>query len=108
MAQLRREYDEFARRDAEVIAVGPENAERFKSFWDEHEMPFPGIPDPEHRAADLYGQKVSLIRGGRMPAMFVIDKAGTVRYKHYANSMADIPRNRDILALLDGLNREGK
>ncbi len=39
-----------------------------------------------------------------MPALFVIDKTGQVRYQHYGNSMSDIPENKSILNLLDALN----
>lgn len=41
---------------------------------------------------------------GRMPALFVIDKTGIVRYQHYGHDMQDIPENSTILSLLDELN----
>jgi len=41
-----------------------------------------------------------------MPAMMLIDKAGQIRYQHYANSMRDIPSNQSILSILDKLNQE--
>jgi hypothetical protein len=33
MAQLRQDYQQFIDRQAEVIAIGPEDAETFASFW---------------------------------------------------------------------------
>jgi peroxiredoxin Q/BCP len=106
MAQLHQEYPKFTERDAEVIAVGPEDAKGFADFWLAHRMPFPGIPDPQHRLARLYGQQVKLLKFGRMPALAVIDKAGRIRYAHYADSMSDIATDDEILALLDDLNKE--
>ena len=106
MAQLRQDYRKFTDRQAEVIAVGPEDNEAFSSFWDGHKMPFPGIPDPKHVIARLYGQKVNLIKLGRMPALVVIDKEGRIRYGHYGDSMSDIPSDDEILSMLDELNRE--
>jgi peroxiredoxin len=106
MAQLRREYAKFTDRQAEVIAVGPEDVKAFADFWVGHRMPFPGIPDPRHYIAGLYGQKVKFRKFGRMPALVVIDKQGRVRYSHYGDSMSDIPADEDILALLDDLNKE--
>ncbi len=106
MAQLRRDYDKFTDRGAEVIAVGPEKTKSFAEFWSGHEMPFPGIPDPEHKIAKLYGQQVKPLKLGRMPALIVIDKEGRVRYGHYGDSMSDIPTDEDILAMLDGFNKE--
>ncbi len=105
MAQLRQDYQAFVDREAEIIAVGPEDPESFDQFWEEHQMPFTGIPDPDHRLADLYGQEVHLLKLGRMPALFVIDKNGEIVYLHYGGSMQDITPNEEVLALLDELNR---
>jgi peroxiredoxin len=106
MAQLRRDYAEFVRRDAEVVVIGPENAEAFAEYWTRmrKELPFVGLPDPGHVVADLYGQETSFVRLGRQPALLVIDKAGQVRYRHYGRLMNDIPPNQEVLALLDELN----
>jgi len=108
MAQLRHEYERFLERDAEVVAVGPEDQQAFRDYWEREKMPFVGLPDPEHRVAEIYGQEVRLLRGGRLPALLVVDKRGAVRYRHYGHSMQDIPPNDEVLALLDDLNREGK
>ncbi len=105
MAQLRRNYRKFVEKDAEVIAIGPENAKDFSAFWEAENMPFPGIPDPSHKIADRYGQEVNLLKLGRMPAMLVIDKKGTIRYKHFGESMSDIPEDDEVLAVLDRINR---
>ena len=106
MTQLRQDYQKFTDRQTEVIAVGPEDAPAFSEFWLGHQMPFPGIPDPEHLIARLYGQKVNPLKLGRLPALVVIDKQGRIRFGHYGNSMSDIPSDRDILSLLDGINSE--
>ena len=106
MAQLRRAYAEFARRDAEVVVIGPEDARSFAGYWTRmsRELPLVGVPDPEHMVADLYGQETSLVRLGRLPALVLVDKAGLVRYTHHGRLMSDIPSNADILARLDELN----
>jgi len=106
MAQLRREHDEFIKRGAEVIAIGPESARAFTEWWQEHDMPFTGLADPDHSVSKLYGQQVKIFKLGRLPAQLIIDKKGMIRYKHYGSSMSDIPENGDILAKIDELNRE--
>jgi peroxiredoxin len=107
MAQLRQDYSQFQEREAEVVAVGPEDPASFAKWWHNHKMPFPGVPDPNHMIAEgLYSQKFKLLKGGRMPALSVIDKQGKIRLMHYADSPADIPRNQDVLNLLEGLNKE--
>jgi peroxiredoxin Q/BCP len=86
--------------------VGPDVQADFQQYWTQHDLPFIGLPDPEHHVADLFGQQVKLLRAGRMPAMMVIDKAGQIRLQHYADSMSDIPPNQSILDILDILNQE--
>ena len=103
---MRRDYQKFVDRQAEVIAVGPEDAGAFSAFWVSEKMPFTGMPDPRHTIAKLFGQEVNLLKMGRMPAQIVIDKEGRIRYQHYGNSMSDIPLNEDILSILDELNKE--
>jgi peroxiredoxin Q/BCP len=104
MAQLRRDHDQFTSRDAEILVVGPEDAAAFRKYWADNDLPFIGLPDPEHRVLDLYGQQVKLLKFGRMPAQVLVDKDGTLRFVHYANSMSDIPPNDELLGLLDSLN----
>jgi peroxiredoxin len=106
MAQLRQEYQEFVKRGAEVIVIGPENSEAFADWWHENKMPFIGLPDPEHSVSKLYGQQVKILKLGRMPAQLIIDKKGLIRYKHYGSSMSDIAENSEILSKLDQLNKE--
>jgi peroxiredoxin Q/BCP len=106
MAQLRRDYEKYLKRGAEVIVVGPEGADAFAGYWAAHDLPFVGLPDPDHSVLKLYGQEVRLFKLGRMPAQVIVSREGIVRYVHYGHSMADIPSNDEILALLDRLNEE--
>lgn len=106
MAQLRQDYSLFQERETIVVAIGPEEKEDFARYWQDNNMPFIGIPDPKHRIADLYGQQVSIVKLGRMPAQMIIDKQGTLRYVHYGNSMKDIPGNEEVLRLLNEIQAE--
>jgi len=51
----------------------------------------------------LYGQEWNLIKLGRMPALFIIDQKGSIAFAQYAKNMADIPENRGLFEILDGL-----
>ena len=93
-------------KDTEILAIGPEGPRRFKQVWDEQQYPFVGLADYRHTVADLYGQEVNLAKLGRMPAMLIVDKQGMIRFAHFGDNMADIPRNEDVLALLDHLNKQ--
>ena len=104
MAQLRQDYDKFRAGEAEVVAIGPDSAEKFSHCWAEHDIPFVGLADPQKTVLELYGQQIKLLRLGRMPAQVVVDVDGVVRYVHYGNSMQDIPKNAEILNLLATLS----
>ncbi len=93
-------------RDAEVVTVGPDDADVFRSYWAKNDIPFPGLADPKHNVADVYGQEVRLLKMGRLPALMIIDKLGLIRYSHYGDSMQDIPPNAEVLGELDRLNVE--
>lgn len=102
MAQLRQDYQKFVEREAEIIVVGPDTPEAFAHHWTQEHLPFIGLPDPEHRVLDLYGQDVKLLKLGRLPAQMIINKAGIIRFAHYADSMRDIPPNQTVLDILAG------
>ncbi len=106
MAQLRQDYQKYLNRNSEILAIGPEDSKSFADWWHKNNMPFIGIADPNHEIANLYGQRVRWLKGGRLPALMVIDKDGRIRLNHYANSPGDIPSDESILALLDDLNKE--
>ena len=106
MAQLRQDHNKFEAQDTVIVVVGPENAAAFQKYFQENDLPFIGLPDPEHSVLKLYGQEIKLFKFGRMPAMAVIDKGGVVRFVHYGHDMTDIPTNEDVLATLKKINSE--
>lgn len=104
MSQLRQDYPKFLEKKSDVVVIGPEAAEKFKIYWEEHNLPFIGLPDPQHNVLKLYGQEIKIFKFGRMPSQVMIDKSGIIRYIHYGNSMSDIPTNNELFRLLDELN----
>ena len=103
---MRQDYPKFVERNTEIITVGPEDVNAFTNWWHEHQMPFIGIPDPRHDIAKLYNQEFKLFRGGRLPALAVINRDGKIRLMHYADLPSDIPSDEEVLSLLDSLNKE--
>lgn len=103
MTQLRQDYQHFLTLDTEIIVIGPEDAESFRTYWEKEDMPFVGLPDPDHNILKMYGQEVTWFKLGRMPAQMLIDKSGMLRYAHYGHSMADIPSNEEIINLIQQL-----
>ena len=101
MAQLRQDQAEFIKRDTTILVIGPEGASAFRRYWEENELPFIGLPDPEHNILKLYGQGIKLFKFGRMPAQVLVDKKGTARFVNYGQSMSDIPDNASLFRLID-------
>jgi len=106
MAQLRQDFEKFVAQDTVILVVGPENQAAFQRYWKENQLPFIGLPNPNHSVLKLFGQEVNLFKLGRMPAQVIIDKQGTARYIHYGKAMSDIPENSQLLAILAKLNGE--
>ena len=105
MSQLRRSHDDFVERDTVVLVAGPDNPEKFNSYFTEHNLEFVGLPDPKHSVLKLYGQQVKIFKFGRMPAQCLIDKNGVVRFVHYGHDMTDIPEPQEMLDLIDSLDK---
>ena len=103
MAQLRQDFAEFEKRDVVILVVGPENAQAFSRYFREHDLPFIGLPDPNHIVLKQYGQEIKLFKFGRMPAQMVVDKAGMVRFVCYGHDMSDIPTDAEMLDVIDKL-----
>lgn len=101
---MRDHYDEFASHGAEVIAVGPDGMESFQHYWANENIPFVGLPDPDHAIARQYRQEVNLFKLGRMPLNCVVDMDGRIRFVHYGSNMTDIPDNETFLNVIDQLN----
>jgi peroxiredoxin Q/BCP len=103
MARLRRDHSKFVEAGATIVVVGPEGPDAFASYWKKNDLPFIGLPDPDHSVLKLYGQQIKLFKMGRMPAQVVVDRDGVARFVHYGHDMRDIPCNEDLLALLESL-----
>jgi peroxiredoxin Q/BCP len=106
MAQLRQDYNKFTAQETEIVVIGPEDANAFSEYWRENDLPFIGLPDPQHTVLKRYGQQINLFKFGRMPAQVVVDKNGIARFVHYGHDMSDIPANEEILDLLKTMNEE--
>ena len=103
MAQLRQDYEKFTELGAEVVVIGPETPSEFQAYFNKEKLPFIGLADPTNSVLKSYGQKVNLFKLGRMPAQMIIDKQGLLRYIHYGHDMQDIPKNEEIIEILQNL-----
>ena len=103
---MRRDYEKFVERDAEILSIGPEDLDAFQAYWKKEKLPFVGLADPDHTVAERYGQPVRLLRLGRLPMQVLVDRGGSIRFLHQAGWMSDIPENAAILKQLDAIRSE--
>lgn len=104
MAQLRQDYQKFVEMDTEILAIGPDSVNAYKRFWENEKMPFVGLSDVGNTVARMFFQEFNLLKFGWVPALFVVDKNGIIRFTHYGKSMADIPENEVIFNILKEIN----
>lgn len=105
--------DAFHERNAEVVSVVPEPAERVAEWQDRYDLPYPLLADPDASAGDAYDQPVRFgVLGrfsdflGRMPEVVIVDRRGAepeVGYVHRGSSTFDRPDVDELLAELDAL-----
>jgi len=100
---MKEDIKQFTDRKAQIVVIVPHSEEKTKSYWGKENLPYIGIPDPDGTLGKLYGQEWNLIKLGRMPALFIIDKKGTIAFAQYAKNMADIPENDNLFQILEGL-----
>lgn len=101
---MRDHYSQFVSRGVEILAIGPDALPQFKKYWAKENIPFVGLPDPDHIVAKTYKQEVNLFKLGRMPLNCIVDANGYIRYVHYSLSRSDIPDDETFLSVIDQLN----
>ena len=105
LARIKNNYPEFVSQGVEVVAVGPNDMGSFRRYWADKNIPFIGLPDPEHIVSRQYLQEVNIFKLGRIPLNCVIDKTGRIRYIHYGSNAIDIPDNEVFLKVIDTINK---
>jgi len=100
---LHEEAGKFAAAGAQILITGPDPREKFAAYWAEKSLPFPCLPDPDHKVAKLFRQRWRLFSFGRMPSVVVLDKSGRIRARHDSRQMWDIPTNKEVLEVVSKL-----
>ena len=68
-----------------------------------HQLPFPILGDDAHGTFDAYDVASRAVSLGQRPAVFVVDTEGIVRFDSVGTQQWQIPRNDEVLAVLEGL-----
>ncbi|ELZ75991.1 peroxiredoxin family protein [Haloferax larsenii] len=110
---MKRRYDEFESRDAEVVSVLPDPPERAEKWQRSYDLPFPLLADPGADVGDEFDQPTRFgalgklhDMVGRMPEAVLVDLRGDdpdVTYTHRGSSPSDRPEIDDLLQRIDRL-----
>ncbi len=100
---MREDIDRFTSAGATVIAVAPDTREGVTRFVRDRDYPFALLADTDHAVFDAYDVINRLASLGQRPAVFVIDRTGTVRFDSIGTQQWQIPSNDTVLALAAAL-----
>lgn len=79
---------------------------RTRNWGQSHRYPFPILADPTARVCSLYGVAKQLMVHNEwvnLPAAFVVNKAGLLKYAHIGESFSDRATSVELLRVLDEL-----
>jgi len=97
---LRDDIERFTAAGARVVAIAPDTAEGVARFLRDNSYPFPLLADADHNVFDAYDVVSRMMSLGQRPAMFVVDRGGTVRFDSIGTQQWEIPSNDTVLAVL--------
>ena len=101
---MRDSIEEFEKRDAQILAIAPDTIERAGRYFQDHDIPFPCLADPERLAYRQYDVKSALVSLGQRPGLFIVDGEGVVRYTYLGWQQWEIPSVQETLRELDALD----
>ena len=97
---MRDDNEQFTAAGASVIAVAPESVASVARFTKSHPVPFPIVSDAEHGVFDDYDVASRALSLGQRPAVFVLDRDGTVRFDTVGTQQWQIPSNDEVIDAL--------
>ena len=109
MAELRGLGDVHRKLEAAggaVLAISADPVDKAKKVRDRHDLPFDVLSDPDLNVIKSYGLVFHDPYGRgdiSLPANILIDRNGTIVWKHVADRVQDRPHPRDVAAEVDAI-----
>ena len=73
-------WEEFERLDATTVGISAQSVERHNEFQSIHSIPVPLLADEDREVAKAYGVSQPIL--GTRRAVFIVDEAGRIAYRH--------------------------
>ena len=106
LEEVRRSALLFADAGARVLAISSESPERAQAAIIEHGLTFEVLCDESLTVIDRYGVRHTDEPDGRRiarPSIFLIDRAGVVRFAHVGENANDRPTVAHVLLAIEAL-----
>jgi peroxiredoxin len=112
LGQLNRSYDQIRLKDTEVLALGRNERWITRRIKQERKIQFPIMeiegapryPSSTLPVSEVYGVEVRESEGTALyPAVFIVDKGGTIRFRKVYTQPIDSLQVEDLLCELDKL-----
>jgi peroxiredoxin len=100
---LKRRYEQFREAGAAIVTISTDLPEALEEYRSKSGAPFMMLSDPERKVIkdyDIYNPKEH--DGTALPAIFIIDRSGVVRYSHVQSTLIRV-RNRQLLKIIKEL-----
>ena len=94
----------------QIVAVVAQSSDAVRAYIEETGLPFNILVDESRNVLKAYGvwHAVGLAAWNiARPALFLIDRSGSIRYSFVAERQHEFPTPDEIMAAIDGLKIEG-
>ncbi len=89
-----------------MIGIAPHDVPEAHRLVQDLKIPFPILADDNRAVFLTYDVQSRAWSLGQRPAVYVVDRAGVIRWAHLGWQQWDIPTNAQVLAVLDDLAAE--
>jgi peroxiredoxin Q/BCP len=96
LLDLKAEYQGILRQGAEVAAISTDSVDEAKNMAVDLRLPYKVISDPGHGIVEMY-DVYDTENDTALITLFLIDKAGVVRYKRSIAGLEDVVPAEDIV-----------
>ena len=106
MEQLRQDVDKFTALDSEIVVIAPDTLGNAKHYFELNPVPFTALVDETREVYQQFDVQSKLISLGQRPGLFIIDKAGIVRFAFIGMQQWEIPPNAQVLEILQEIENQ--
>lgn len=86
-----------------MVCIAPHDVAVARELVGELKLPFPVLADDSREVFLTYDVTSRPWSLGQRPAVYVVDRAGVIRWAHVGWQQWDIPTNHEVLGALDVL-----